>query len=221
MSLTVQLRGVDEVLEFFEKRAKVPYFCIWDKTQPVSFYNGDDIEEAKEVLKDDLERFKKRNYSNPLVLSLYPDKSKAYKSTEPKYCSVSFVVDELILPSINSNDNNINVLLLSELRTMKSEIEALKVAKLQEETEQEEEEEEPEGMALISGVNQLLDHPVISGLIGKWLNGSAPVRNLAGIEEDKLNEYLKVLFSKGVTVAHIKKLSEMPEARLQMLISML
>ena len=31
MSLTVQLRGVDEVLEYFEKRARYPYYCVWDK----------------------------------------------------------------------------------------------------------------------------------------------------------------------------------------------
>lgn len=221
MSLTVQLRGIDEVLEWFERRAKQPYYCVWDKTQPVSMYNGDDLEEAKEILKDDLERFKKRNYFNPLILSLYPDKSKAYKTTDLKYCSVSFVVEEqLILPSINQNSDGVSLLLLQELKTIKSEVEALKVAKLQEEEEEGDEEEEENN--LISGVNQLLDHPIISGLISKWVNGSTPVRNLAGVnEEENLNDYLQTLFSKGVTVAHIKKLSEMPEAKLKMLIQML
>lgn len=222
MSLTPQLQGIDEILEHFDKRAKYPYYCVFDKTQPISMYNGEDIEEAKEILKDDLERLKKRGYQNTLVLSLFPDKQKAYKPSDAKYQSIAFTVDEVLTPVINGNNDYAQMMILNELRTMKSELEALKVAKLQEESEEEEEEEESENMGLISGVNQLLEHPVISGLISKWLNGSQPVRNLAGVnDEQELQNCINVLFSKGVTIGHLKKLADMPEPKIKMLLQML
>ena len=51
--------------------------------------------------------------------------------------------------------------------------------------------------------------------------GTPKIKAVAGINEDNLNDILKTLFSKGVKVEHLKKLSDMPEAKIQMLISML
>jgi hypothetical protein len=221
MSLTPQLQGIDELMEYFDKRAKYPYYCVFDKTQPISMYNGEDIEVAKEILKDDLERLKKRGYQNILVLSLFPEKQKAYKPSDAKYNSIAFTVDQILNQVPTGSNDYGQFMILQELRTMKSELEALKVAKLQEESE-EEEEEENENMGLISGVNQLLEHPVISGLISKWLNGSQPVRNLAGVnDEEELQNCINILFSKGVTVGHLKKLADMPEPKIKMLLQML
>ena len=69
----------------------------------------------------------------------------------------------------------------------------------------------------------MLEHPLVVGLINKWIQqpSQAP-RNLAGVEtETSLEEILKTLFSKGVKIEHLKKLSEMSTDKIQMLISML
>jgi uncharacterized protein (DUF1015 family) len=57
----------------------------------------------------------------------------------------------------------------------------------------------------------------------KKLNGENPVADLdvSIVQSDILDSILQILFSKGVKLEHLKKLSEMPEDKISMLIQML
>ena len=59
----------------------------------------------------------------------------------------------------------------------------------------------------------------ISGLIGSFLVKKPIVTSLAGV--DDIDLILKDLFSKGVKLEHLRKLADMPEEKISMLIQML
>jgi len=59
----------------------------------------------------------------------------------------------------------------------------------------------------------------ITGLIGSFMVKKPMVTSLAGV--DDIDTILKTLFSKGVKIEHLRKLAEMPEDKIAMLIQML
>lgn len=223
MTLIARYIGKDEVLYAYDKKAKHPYFSIWDKSQCIVQYNGDDYDEAKEIISDEIDISVKRNYTNTLTLKLHPEKEKAYTTKSPTYANFAFICQNT-LPAIMPTADNIgaSAYYANEIQNLRAEINALKMKETEpdDEEEDDEDDEQPEGMALINGVNTLLEHPLIAGLITKWTSGSQPVRNLAGVN-NTLEECLETLFNKGVTVQHLQKLAEMPEAKIKMLLSML
>jgi hypothetical protein len=221
MSLTIKYYGLDEVLEYFDKYAKTPYFSIWDKSQPLVQYNGDSFDEAKEIITDEINLCKKRNYENPLCIKLHTEKSKVYTSTNKDYNSSAIFVsyDSAIgsaLMPVQQNNNQATIMLLNEINALKSEISALKTEKIEEE---EEEDYQDNSMSFINGVNQALEHPIIAGLLNKLINGKNV--SLAGVNDIDLDECIKQLYSKGVTIEHLRKLAEMPKSKISMLLSML
>jgi len=221
MSLTVKYYGLDEVLEYYDKYAKTPYFSIWDKSQPLVQYNGDSFEEAKEIITDEINLCKKRSYENPLCIKLHTEKAKVYTSANKDYNSSAIFVcyDSAIgsaLMPMQQNNNQSTIMLLNEINALKSEISALKIEKIEDE---EDEEYQDNSMSFINGVNQALEHPIIAGLLNKLINGKNV--SLAGVNDIDLDECIKQLYSKGVTIEHLRKLAEMPKTKITMLLSML
>jgi hypothetical protein len=77
---------------------------------------------------------------------------------------------------------------------------------------------------MINGITQLIEHPLISGLIQKFITpSSTPVQSLSGVDDsdDEIINTINILFSKGVKLEHLQKLASMPQSKIQMLISML
>jgi len=221
MSLTVKYYGLDEVLEYYDKYAKTPYFSIWDKSQPLVQYNGDSFEDAKEIITDEINLCKKRSYENPLCIKLHTEKAKVYTSANKDYNSSAIFVcyDSAIgsaLMPMQQNNNQSTIMLLNEINALKSEISALKIEKIEDE---EDEEYQDNSMSFINGVNQALEHPIIAGLLNKLINGKNV--SLAGVNDIDLDECIKQLYSKGVTIEHLRKLAEMPKTKITMLLSML
>ena len=223
MSLIARYIGKDEVLYAYEKKAKHPFFSIWDKSQCIVQYNGDDYEEAKEIIADEIDISVKRNYTNTLTLKLHPEKEKAYTTKSATYANFAFVCQNNLPAIMPAHPGDASAYYANEIQNLRAEINALKMKEIEpddESDDDDQDDEQPEGMALINGVNTLLEHPLIAGLITKWTTGNTPVRNLAGVNYT-LEECLQTLFNKGVTVQHLQKLAEMPESKIKMLISML
>jgi hypothetical protein len=221
MSLIPRYIGINETLEAFNKKARTPFFSLWDKTQCITQYNGDDIGESESELREEIETSIKRNYDHPLTLRLHPTKEKNYTLKSETNAVIVFLCQDkpAFVGNTGGNDYN-NYVLLNQINALKSEIEALKVQKLAEDDEDEEDDDDG-ASTLISGVNQLLDHPVVMGLINKWVNGTQPVTHLAGVDNKSIEECINILFSKGVTVEHLQKLADMDKAKIKMLLTML
>lgn len=219
--MLARYKGLNEVLNAYENKAKAPYFSLWCKNMAIAQYTGDDIDEAKEIITHEIEQNVKSNFNEVCTLKLHTDKEKKYTTKSDCYANICFLSTDKTTPDY-SNNNNMMFFYQNELNTLKSEIEALKMIKKQEESEEleDDEEEEDENVGMIGQVNQLLTHPIISGLIDKWVNGSQPVKNLAGVTND-VEDCINVLFSKGVTLKHLQKLADMPESKIKMLLTML
>jgi hypothetical protein len=98
-------------------------------------------------------------------------------------------------------------------------------AKLIDEEIDELEEDQPRGTeSILAGFLQKpeVQNMVIAALTGIASSFMAPkVTAVSGVKEDQLDDILQTLFNKGVKVEHLRKLAEMPQAKIQMLIGML
>jgi hypothetical protein len=220
MSLVPRYIGIDDTLEAYESKAVAPYWSLWDKTAIIDQYRGDDMNEGAERLTKEIERSIKLNYENPLTLRLHPTKEKNYTIKSEANAVILFLCSDRPAHHVGNVGVDSNYyLMLNQINSLKSEVEALKIKKIEEEND--EDEYEDDGASnLIGGMNQLLQHPIVIGLIDKWLTGKAPVTHLAGVNRS-LEECLETLFSKGVTVEHLQKLADMDKAKINMLIQML
>jgi len=81
-----------------------------------------------------------------------------------------------------------------------------------------------------SPINAMLNNPEIQqalvtgllGLVGGLFQGSGVVKNLAGADDqNEAIELLNILLNKGVTVDHLRKLTEMSDLKLKNLLLML
>lgn len=221
MSLVPRYIGIEDTLEAYESKAVTPYWSLWDKTAIIDQYRGDDMQEGADRLTKEIERSIKLNYDNPLTLRLHPTKEKNYTIKSEANAVILFLCSDKPAHHVGNVGVDSNYyLMLNQINALKSEVEALKVKKIEDEIDEDDEYEDDGATNLISGVNQLLEHPVIMGLMNKWLNGTQPVTHLAGVNRS-LEECLETLFSKGVTVEHLQKLADMDRAKLSMLIQML
>jgi len=211
--------GKNDILTSFEEKAETPYWSLWDGTALIwANTKTDDIEESIKMLEDELDRCIEHNYDRPVTLILHPKKEKAYnKKSDTNAVLICMCLDKQAYSQTQQNNQIANYNLYNELNAVKSELNALKNAQLEEDDEEDDDQEE----SFIGSVKTLLNEPVIAGLINKFLQPGTPVNNLAGIENNNINDILNVLFSKGVTIDHLNKLSQMPESQIKMLLTML
>jgi hypothetical protein len=210
--------GKNSVLSFFETEAETPYFSLWVKSQKQTQYTGADMDKAVEKLEHWLNIYEKENFDKIVILKLHIDKEKDYTTKSAVLSQIYFKIGET-KPVIQGND--LNAYYINEINNLRAEINALKLKENIEEEEEEEEEEENATQKTINGVLGALEHPVIAGLLNRMFTGGQPVRNLAGVNEGTADQYVQMLFNKGVTLDHLRKLAEMPEAKIKMLLTML
>jgi len=219
MSYQARYIGLDEVLEQVNKKAKAPYFSMWLKGQPLCQYrDGDTMDDVIEKITEEIELGVKRQITHEHELFLHTKKEKDYTRKSESYCVIGFRCFDLPTNSLGVVDHNAYSMMAvhQEMNRLKSEISALQAERISEDDE----DDEPDN--LMSGVNKMLDHPLVVGLINKWLTGNQPVTNLAGIDTDQtLQQTIEILFSKGVQVVHLQKLAAMPKEKIQMLLNML
>ena len=219
--------GLNEVIEAFHRKAKTPYWSLWDKNQPIEHHNNDDIDEGLEKLIYEIQLREKRNYTRPLTLLLHPKKEQFYdKNKSPKTANIFFVCTELQpVSNVGSMGNNM-LPIQQQLNSIQSQLSALQnVDEIDDDTDDDNDDDnDDKTLGYINGINKILEHPIIAGLVTKLLTPvQQPVASLSGIETDEseVNEIVNVLFSKGVKIEHLRKLSEMPESKIQMLLTML
>jgi hypothetical protein len=188
------------------------------------------------------------NHSNWIIYSQKPENIKAMGSDDPEE-SLSRLMNALdmlsndsaaenmyylqLLPKDKKKEKPIISFCLKKQNTMLSGVPIGYVTRqdldnfkreLLAEDINEEIEEIPEQKNILAG---LLENPqiqgvivsAISGLIGSFYNPNN-VKTISGVNDD-IDDIIKVLYSKGVKLEHLKKLSDMPKEKIQMLISML
>lgn len=210
--------GKDDILEKFDFYAEQPYFSMWKKGDILGRYKGDDFDEAKEYLTKLIDINKVE--TEPLTICLHTESAKTYDKKSPTYAKFTVLINEDSKYSPAPAAQKVagaEAYLMSEIERLRAEIDAMR---LKQDIEEDEDEEEEESDDALGSFTKIIEHPIIAGLISSWTNNPQKVNNLAGTTDD-INECLSVLFSKGVTITHLKKLADMPESKIKLLLSML
>lgn len=216
-------KGKAEVIEAFDTYAEKPYFSIWNRSAMYIRYNGEDFEEAKERIIHIIDSCVKEGDCAVLTLRLHPEKEKTYITKSPTYANFSFLCsDNVTAPAVSGSD--VNAVLLNEINNLRAEINALKMQQTVEDDDDEENDDDDTALGMVGQIQKVCDIPIVAqtlgALINKWSTGAQRVNNLAGTDPT-VEECVKTLFSKGVTIKHLQKLAEMPEAKIKMLLTML
>lgn len=219
---------ISDIIEWYIEM-NIPSFDITQKTKHgKGYYHGEDMEEGTAQLERILTALKGDDNDNDYVLILNNDSGKS-KSTI-QYCLTFDFKGEFQHNKIGSMPVYNAGLTHSDIKAIAEEIRKQDVEDIDEEIE-DLPEEQP---SIIAGaINQLIESPEIRSaiaaavinlpsVIGGMFKKTPVATSLAGICDDKnLDEVISILYSKGVKIEHLRKLAEMDQSKIQMLISML
>jgi hypothetical protein len=213
MAYNIEKRNINELLKWYEFQ-QIPNWVIFSKkAENLKYYGSEDPEESLERLMFALNDIKNTSaVDNDYYLECQPKNPKGKKPIQ------SF--------SFSSNMSSSNIIAgFNPGYATKNDIEEIKRMIEAQEIENEIDELEPEPQKnFLAGLleNEQVQTMVVSaitGLIGSLMVKKPVVTSLAGV--DDLDSILKILFSKGVKLEHLKKLADMPEDKISMLIQML
>ena len=221
--------GTRGVMEWFDRNSTTPYYSVWCNRQLLFSWNSDDLEDGRNKLENDLIAIESNGVGDLLTIKLHPKKEKGGFITDktPIYASLNFRPAELerayYSPShIAGTGSN----QLADAIARLTETQNLILSKLSEEEFEEEEKEE-------SALGKLINNPAVQGLAIGYISKILGLNNMdttnlqtgiAGINELNEDEVLQIvssLMDKGVTIDHLRKLDQMPQAKLSSLLLML
>jgi hypothetical protein len=221
--------GTRGIMEWFDRNSTTPYYSVWCNRQLLFSWNSDDLEEGRNKLENDLIAIENNGVGDLLTIKLHPKKEKGGFITDktPIYASLNFRPAELerayyspnAIAGTGSNQ-------LADAIARLTETQNLILSKLSEDEFEEEEKEE-------SALGKLINNPAVQGLAIGYISKLLGLNNMdtanmqtgiAGINElneDEVFQIVNSLMNKGVTIDHLRKLDEMPQAKLSSLLLML
>lgn len=214
MKFGTEINNVKDCLEWYEFH-NIPNWTIYsNKPENVKYVGSEDLEESFERLTYALNKIKNSPAcENRYYLRCDPKNPKIKEKPITDFCFATNVSNTNIIAGLNPG------------YATKNDIEDLKRMIEAQEIEEEIDELQPEPQKnFIAGLleNEQVQTMVVSaitGLIGSFMVKKPMVTSLAGV--DDIDTILKTLFSKGVKIEHLRKLAEMPEDKIAMLIQML
>ena len=181
------LTGTDAVMQWYDNNAKTNFWSVNDSKGDILFYyGGNDENEAREHLENNLRMAEQQGVEATLTLRIHP---KMPKSGYFEKKDTGMVVTHFRPTSFNPiSYQPMNQMgyagqpnLMTEINALRSEIAALK---MQQEIEEDEEEEEPEEENFLAG---FMKSPQIQSMILSQLSGlfapTQKVTHVAGIEK--------------------------------------
>jgi hypothetical protein len=199
------------------------YYAIVDSSKSKLWDNFEDddttAEDASERIKQDLELIRKGNTAIYTILH-WRNKPKDWKKTEPDYTSTFKQGYEEQKQEYRGFVSGQNDQILNELRELHRRLDSIEISHESEPDEYIEDQSEPKYMGAL---NNPVVQQILLGLAGNLFKPNTPPAapaGLAGIESN-IEVILKTLYSKGVTIDDLQKLSEMPADKISFLLSML
>ena len=220
--------GTRGVMEWFDRNSTTPYYSVWCNKQLLFSWNSDDLEDGRNKLENDLIAFEQNGVGDLFTIKLHPKKEKGFITDKtPIYASLNFRPAELerayyspnAIAGTGSNQ-------LADAIARLTETQNLILSKLSEEEFEEKEKEE-------SALGKLINNPAVQGLAIGYISKILGLNNMdttnlqtgiAGINElneDEVIQIVSSLMDKGVTIEHLRKLDQMPQAKLSSLLLML
>jgi len=214
--------GIDKIVSAFENNADTPFFSIWSGTGNkirTCMNKENDFDIAKEKIEKYVKDNSEGDYNEVFVIALHPEKKVSYTLSDLKDATQLFCQASKNNMAIYNSSNNINYEILAKLNAMESKINALESEEL--EIEEDEKESISGEEAMLGRIETILASPLVNMILGYFQHNAIKSQALANNDTDELSNILTTLFQKGVTVAHLKKLSEYPANKIQMLLSMM
>jgi hypothetical protein len=236
--MAVEKNTIEDVLEWYRSQ-HIPKYTIMQKNKwGKGYYDGTSMEDGIVKLQSDLEALKGSSIVNKNDYELHLLKTSTAKSkgTSDLKFAITFnfsgeYTDQQIGSVPMFNQYGSGGISKRELIDILDERDKQK--ELQD-IEDEVEDLQPEQTSILAGaVNNLVSSPEIQAaiaaavmnlpaMIGGFFKKAPVTTSLAGICDNKdVNEVIEILYSKGVKIDHLRKLAEMDQAKIQMLISML
>ena len=214
MRFSIEKNSVNGIIDWYEIQ-DVPNWVIYShKPENVKYIGSEDPQESLEKLTYALNDIKNSPAAeNTYILRCDPKNSKIKEKPILSFCLNTNVSSSNIIAGFNPGYATKN-----DIDEIKRMIEAKEI-----EDEIDELEPEPKNNFLAGLLEneqvQTMVVSAITGLIGSFIVKKPMVTSLAGV--DDLDSILQTLFSKGVKLEHLKKLAELPEEKISMLIQML
>jgi len=214
MRLNIEKDNINNLIDWYESQ-NIPNWIIFSQKEEWIKYSGsEDPEESLQKLMFALNDIKE----SPAVKNIY------YLRCEHKNPKIKAKPIQSFCLDTNVSSSNI-IAGFNPGYATKNDIEEIKRMIDPKEIEEEIDELEPEPQKnFLAGLLeneqiQAMAVSAISGLISSFIVKKPMVTSLAGV--DDLDTILQTLFSKGVKLEHLKKLADMPEEKISMLIQML
>lgn len=220
-------------------RIKAPYYVVCDTKGEKIWWNDEesDINNAAELLYQDLSLIRQGNTATYVIKHFKKLPAGGFKKTSEPDCISTFKKEFRTEPErmeYRQNMYNSNNELLQEIRSMREDFRQLQLASSIEDNIEDDDklEQESESKSLIGAI---LGNPNIQVILSNLLTNitanlitpqtkvMAQPHALAGTDakEIPLENILQDLFSKGVTIEDLHKLSQMPAEKIASLLSML
>lgn len=214
MRFNIEKNNVNGVLDWYEIQNVSNWVIYSHKPENVKYIGSEDETESLQKLQYALNDIKNSPAAeNTYILRCDPKNPKIKEKPILAFCLNTNVSSNNIIAGFNPGYATKN-----DIDEIKRMIEAKEI-----EDEIDDLEPEPEKNFLAGLLEneqvQAMAINAISGLIGSFLVKKPMVTSLAGV--DDLDTILKDLFSKGVKLEHLRKLADMPEEKISMLIQML
>jgi len=201
------------------------YYAIVDSGKNKLWDNFDDDdttpEDASERIKQDLESIRKGNTAIHIINHYRekPKDPKDWKKTDPDYISTYKQSNEEQRQEFRGYVSGQNDQILNELRELHRRLDSIEI---NHESEPDEDLEDQAETNYLGALNNPVVQQILLGLAGNLFKPNTPNNpgGLAGIESN-IEVILKNLYSKGVTIDDLQKLSEMPQDKISFLLSML
>jgi len=214
MRFNIEKNSVNGVLDWYEIQNVSNWVIYSHKPENIKYIGSEDPQESLEKLTYALNDIKTSPAAeNTYILRCDPKNPKIKEKPILSFCLNTNVSSSNIISGFNPGYATKN-----DIDEIKRMIEA-------QEIEDEIDDLQPEPKKdFIAGLldNEHIQTMIVSaitGLISNHVVKKPMVTSLAGI--DDLDSILQTLFSKGVKLEHLKKLAELPEDKIYMLIQML
>lgn len=201
------------------------YYAIIDSNKNKLWDNFEDDdstpEDSAERIKQDLELIRRGNTAI-YTIHHYREKPANWKKADPDYISTYKQSNEEQRENYNSYRGHVsgqNDQILSELRSLHQRLDLLETDSGSETDDELEDQAETN---YLGALNNPVVQQILLGLAGNLFKPQQPTQpgGMAGIESN-IEAILKTLYSKGVTIDDLQKLSEMPLDKISFLLSML
>jgi len=214
MRFNIEKNSVNGVLDWYEIQNVSNWVIYSHKPENIKYMGSEDPQESLEKLTYALNDIKNSPAAeNTYILRCDPKNPKIKEKPILAFCLNTNVSSSNIIAGFNPGYATKN-----DIDEIKRMIEAKQI-----EDEIDEIEPEPQKNFLAGLLEneqvQTMVVSAITGLIGSFIVKKPMVTSLAGV--DDLDSILQTLFSKGVKLEHLKKLAEMPEDKISILIQML